>query len=194
MKAKLFLENMWEFSLWFFFAPYKVNIPMYAGEFFLGYFFVPYKVNIPIYAVGFNQLQYKEYIYWTQVKIYISDQTSLRICNSVASSVFDLWRPFWGRILRRLFAPKGDFSGKKSAVQQRRYLYRVHIYIKDSAPYGHILGTSLDQGAVQRIRIWRVSSVNALYETYTFLDNTIMNRSMQMHCKPFAIPLFHCIH
>jgi hypothetical protein len=66
-----------------FFAPYKVNIPMYSGEFFLCYFFVPYKVNIPMYAGGFKQVQYKEYICWMQVKIYISDQTSLRICNSV---------------------------------------------------------------------------------------------------------------
>jgi hypothetical protein len=65
-----------------FFAPYKVNIPMYAGEFFLCYFFVPYKVNIPLYAGGFEQVQYKEYICWMQVKIYISDQTSLRICKS----------------------------------------------------------------------------------------------------------------
>ncbi len=66
-----------------FFAPYKVNIPMYAGEFFLCYFFVPYKVNIPMYAGGFKQVKYKEYICWMQVKIYISDQTSLKICNSV---------------------------------------------------------------------------------------------------------------
>jgi hypothetical protein len=78
MKAKLF---MWEFFL-IFFAPYKVNIPMYAGEFFLCYFFVPYKVNIPMYEGGFKQVQYKEYICWMQVKIYISDQTSLRMCNS----------------------------------------------------------------------------------------------------------------
>ncbi len=34
MKVKLFMENMWEFSLCFNFVPYKVNIPMYAGEFF----------------------------------------------------------------------------------------------------------------------------------------------------------------
>jgi hypothetical protein len=34
-------------------------------------------------AGGFKQVQYKEYICWMQVKIYISDQTSLRICNSV---------------------------------------------------------------------------------------------------------------
>jgi hypothetical protein len=66
-----------------FFAPYKVNIPMYAGEFFLCNFFVPCKVNIPMNAGGFKQVQYKEYIRWMQVKIYISDQTSLRICNSV---------------------------------------------------------------------------------------------------------------
>ncbi len=34
MKVKLFMENMWEFSLCFHFVTYKVNIPMYAGEFF----------------------------------------------------------------------------------------------------------------------------------------------------------------
>ena len=55
---------------------------MHAAEFFLCYFFVPYKVNIPMDG-GFKQVQYKEYICWMQVKIYISDQTSLRICNSV---------------------------------------------------------------------------------------------------------------
>ncbi len=38
-----------------------------------------------MYAGGFKQVQYKEYICWMQVKIYISDQTSLRICNSVPS-------------------------------------------------------------------------------------------------------------
>ncbi len=36
-----------------------------------------------MYAEGFNQVLYKEYICWIQVKIHISDQTSLRICNSV---------------------------------------------------------------------------------------------------------------
>jgi hypothetical protein len=46
-------------------------------------FFVPYKVNIPMYAGGFKQVQYKEYICWIQVKSHISDQTSLRICNSI---------------------------------------------------------------------------------------------------------------
>jgi hypothetical protein len=63
MQVKLFMENMWEFFLVFYFVPYKVNIPMYAG--------------------GFKQVLYNEYICWTQVKIHISDQTSLRICNSV---------------------------------------------------------------------------------------------------------------
>jgi hypothetical protein len=33
MKAKLFMENKWEVSLCFYFVPYKVNIPMYAGGF-----------------------------------------------------------------------------------------------------------------------------------------------------------------
>ncbi len=90
MKANLFMENMWEFSLCFFLAPYKVNIPMYAGEFFLCFFSVPYKVNILMYAGGFKQVQYKEYIWWIQVKIHISDQTSLRICNSVLFTIFSL--------------------------------------------------------------------------------------------------------
>jgi hypothetical protein len=40
-------------------------------------------INIPMYEGGFKQVQYEEYICWMQVKIYISDQTSLRICNSV---------------------------------------------------------------------------------------------------------------
>jgi hypothetical protein len=64
----------------------QINIPMSAGEFFLCYFFVPYKVNIPMYAGGFKQAQCKEYICWMQVKIYVPDQTSPRICNSVERS------------------------------------------------------------------------------------------------------------
>jgi hypothetical protein len=36
-----------------------------------------------MYAGGLKQVQYKEYICWMQGKIYISDQTSMRICNSV---------------------------------------------------------------------------------------------------------------
>jgi hypothetical protein len=67
MKVKLFMENMWECFLVFYFVSYKVNIPMYAG--------------------GFKQGLYKEYICWIQVKIHISDQTSLRICNSVVTVV-----------------------------------------------------------------------------------------------------------
>jgi hypothetical protein len=84
MKVKLFLENMWEFFLVFYFVPYKVNIPMHAGEFFY-VFFVPYKVNIPMYSGGFKQVLYKEHICWIQVKINILDQTSLRICNSACA-------------------------------------------------------------------------------------------------------------
>jgi hypothetical protein len=34
MKIKLFMENMWEFFLVFYFVPYKVDIPMHVGEFF----------------------------------------------------------------------------------------------------------------------------------------------------------------
>ncbi len=75
------MENMWEFFLVFYFVPYKVKNPMHAAEFF--YVFVPCKVNIPMYAGGFKQVLYKEYICWIQVKIHISDQTSLRICKSV---------------------------------------------------------------------------------------------------------------
>ncbi len=86
----MFMEIMWEFSICFF-VSYKVNFPMYAGEFFLCYFFVPYKVNIPMDAGGFKQVQYKEYNCWMQVKIYISDQTSLRICNSVRINHLYLW-------------------------------------------------------------------------------------------------------
>jgi hypothetical protein len=41
--------------------------------------------NIPVYARGFNQVHCKEYIFWIQVKIHISDQASLKICNSVAA-------------------------------------------------------------------------------------------------------------
>ncbi len=44
MKVKLFMENMWEFFLVFYFVPCR--------EIFLCYFFVPCKVNIPMYAWG----------------------------------------------------------------------------------------------------------------------------------------------
>ncbi len=78
---------------------------MYAGEFFLCYFFVPYKVNIPMYAGGFKQVLYKEYICWMQVKIYISDQTSLRICNSASlAGRYDIqfFLTYWPTRLHRL--------------------------------------------------------------------------------------------
>jgi hypothetical protein len=38
MKVKLFKENMWDFSLVFYFVPYKVNIHMHAREFCYVYF------------------------------------------------------------------------------------------------------------------------------------------------------------
>jgi hypothetical protein len=68
MTAKLFMENMWEFSLCFYFVPYKVNIPMYAGVFFLCFNFVPYKVNIPMYERGFKQVQEKGYTVFVECK------------------------------------------------------------------------------------------------------------------------------
>jgi hypothetical protein len=40
-----------------------------------------------MYAGGFKQVLYKEYICWIQVKIHISDQTSLRICNKVSIKI-----------------------------------------------------------------------------------------------------------
>ncbi len=43
----------------------------------------------PPYAFGFKQVQNKEYICWIQVKTHISDQTSLRICNSVYEKDID---------------------------------------------------------------------------------------------------------
>jgi hypothetical protein len=55
-EVKLFMGNMWELSLCYYFVPYKVNIPMYAGEVFY-VFFVPYKVNISMYVWGFKQVQ-----------------------------------------------------------------------------------------------------------------------------------------
>jgi hypothetical protein len=32
MKAKMFMENMWEFSLCFYFVPYKVIFPCMQGD------------------------------------------------------------------------------------------------------------------------------------------------------------------
>ena len=47
MKIKLFMENMWEFFLVFYFVPYKVNIPMHAGELFYVYFLFHTKLIFP---------------------------------------------------------------------------------------------------------------------------------------------------
>ncbi len=44
---------------------------------------------------GFKQVQQKENIFWIQGKIQISDQTSLRICNSVQETLQDLLYIFW---------------------------------------------------------------------------------------------------
>ncbi len=38
MQVKLFMKNMWEFFLVFYFVQYKVNIPMHAGEIFYVFF------------------------------------------------------------------------------------------------------------------------------------------------------------
>ncbi len=51
MKVKLFMENMWEFFLVFYFVPYKVNIPMHAGEFFYVYFLFHVKLIFPCMQV-----------------------------------------------------------------------------------------------------------------------------------------------
>jgi hypothetical protein len=82
MQVKLFMQNMWEFFLVFYFVPYKVNIPMHAGEIFYVFFLLHTKLIFPCMQGDLNK-SYKEYIFWIQVKIHISDQTSLRICNSV---------------------------------------------------------------------------------------------------------------
>jgi hypothetical protein len=58
-----------------------------------------------MYAGGVKQVLYKEYICWIQVKIHISDQTSLRICNSV---VLDIMGSDIGE--KTLLVPKSLFS------------------------------------------------------------------------------------
>jgi hypothetical protein len=55
MKVKLFMENMWEFSLCFYFVPYKVNIPMYAGEFFKCFFLFHTKLIFPCIQGDLNK-------------------------------------------------------------------------------------------------------------------------------------------
>ncbi len=48
MKVKLFMENMWEFFLVFYFVPDKVNIPMHAGDLFYVLFLFHTKGNSPL--------------------------------------------------------------------------------------------------------------------------------------------------
>jgi hypothetical protein len=81
MKVNCLWKTCGNFSLSFILFHTKLIFPCMQGKFFM-FFFVPYKVNIPMYAGRFKQVLYKEYICWIQVKIHISDQTSLRICNS----------------------------------------------------------------------------------------------------------------
>jgi hypothetical protein len=54
MKVKLFMENMWKFLLVFYFVPYKVNIPMHAGEFFM-FFLFPTKLIFPCMQGDLNK-------------------------------------------------------------------------------------------------------------------------------------------
>jgi hypothetical protein len=55
MQVKLFMENMWEFFLVFYFVPYKVNIPMHAGEIFLCFFLFHTKLIFPCLQVDLNK-------------------------------------------------------------------------------------------------------------------------------------------
>ncbi len=55
MKVKLFMENMWEFSSCFHFVPYKVNIPMYAGELFYVFYLFHTKLIFPCMQGDLNK-------------------------------------------------------------------------------------------------------------------------------------------
>ena len=55
MKVKLFMENMWEFFLVFYFVPYKVNIPMHAGEFFYVFYLFHTKLIFPCMQGDLNK-------------------------------------------------------------------------------------------------------------------------------------------
>jgi hypothetical protein len=55
MKVKLFMENMWEFFLVFYFVPYKVNIPMNAGEFLYVLFLLHTKLIFPCIQRDLNK-------------------------------------------------------------------------------------------------------------------------------------------
>jgi hypothetical protein len=49
------MENMWEFFLVFYFVPYKVNIPMHAGEFFYVIFLFHTKLIFPCMQGDLNK-------------------------------------------------------------------------------------------------------------------------------------------
>jgi hypothetical protein len=55
MKAKLLMENIWEFSLCFYFVPYKVNIPMYFRGIFLMFFLFHTKLMFPCMQGDLNK-------------------------------------------------------------------------------------------------------------------------------------------
>ncbi len=55
MKIKLFIENMWEFFLVFYFVPYKVNIPMHVGEFFYVFILFYTKLIFPCMQGDWNK-------------------------------------------------------------------------------------------------------------------------------------------
>jgi hypothetical protein len=65
MEVKLFMENMWEFSLCFHFVPYKVNIPIYARKFFYVIYLLHTKLIFPWMQGDLNKANVsKEYICW----------------------------------------------------------------------------------------------------------------------------------
>ncbi len=55
MKVKVFMENMREFFLVFHFVPYKVNIPMHAGEYFFCVFLFHTKLIFPCMQGDLNK-------------------------------------------------------------------------------------------------------------------------------------------
>jgi hypothetical protein len=55
MKVKLFMENMWEFFLVFYFVPYKVNIPMHARKLFYVFILFHTKIIFPCMQGNLNK-------------------------------------------------------------------------------------------------------------------------------------------
>ncbi len=101
-----------------------------------------------MYVGGFKQVLYKEYICWIQVKIHISDQTSLRICNSVEAGFsepggYTPWQTCsspispWGTSLWRpstypsLWSGKSLKEGRETYANSRRF--KRYKIIKNSA-------------------------------------------------------------